>query len=87
MKRKNTEQLGFADAWLGNNQQLNQRLDKINRLVNWQPFEDLLTKVYSSPTGRPSHPVLLLFKALLLQTWHSLSDYSLKEALDDRLSF
>jgi IS5 family transposase len=42
---------------------------------------------YSSPSGRPSHPVLLLFRGLLLQTWYNLSDYALEEALDDRLSF
>jgi IS5 family transposase len=87
MVRNASGQLGFADAWLGHNQQLNQRLDKVNRLVDWRPFEELLSKVYASPTGRPSHPVLLLFKALLLQSWHNLSDYDLEAALDDRLSF
>lgn len=55
--------------------------------MNWRPFEELLNRIYSSPTGRPSHPVLLLFKALLLQAWHNLSDYALEESLDDRLSF
>jgi len=46
-----------------------------------------LNQIYSSPTGRPSHPVLLLFKCLLLQAWYNLSDYALEEVLDDRLSF
>ena len=87
MVHKVSGQLGFADAWLGHNQKLNQQLDKIDRLINWKPFEALLSKIYASPTGRPSHPVLLLFKALLLQTWHNLSDYALEDALDDRLSF
>jgi transposase, IS5 family len=80
-------QLGLADSLLGNNQKLNQRLDKINRLVDWNPFEKKLHRIYSSTTGRPSHPVLLLFKCLLLQAWYNLSDYALEEALDDRLSF
>lgn len=87
MVHKTSAQLGFADNLLGYNQKLNQRLNKIDELVNWKPFEVILNKIYSSPTGRPSHPVLLLFKALLLQTWHNLSDYTLEEALDDRLSF
>lgn len=87
MGHKASGQFGFADAWLGYNQKLNQQLNKIDQLVNWRPFEQLLSKIYSSPAGRPSHPLLLLFKALLLQTWHNLSDYSLEEALDDRLSF
>ena len=87
MVHKTSKQLGFADIWLGHNQKLNQQLDKIDRLMNWQPFEVLLDKIYSATSGRPSHPVLLLFKALLIQTWHNLSDYALEEALDDRLSF
>ncbi len=80
-------QFDLADALLGNNQKLNQRLDKIDRLVDWKPFITRLSRIYSSPTGRPSHPVLLLFKCLLLQAWHNLSDYALEEVLDDRLSF
>jgi transposase, IS5 family len=80
-------QLGLADSLLGNNLKLNQRLDKINRLVDWNSFEKKLKRIYSSPTGRPSHPVLLLFKCLLLQAWYNLSDYALEEVLDDRLSF
>lgn len=87
MAHQTSGQLDFADAWLGNNPKLNQRLDRINHLIDWAPFEQLLNSIYSSPTGRPSHPVLLLFKGLLLQTWHTLSDYALEEALDDRLSF
>lgn len=87
MGHKTSGQFGFADAWLGYNQKLNQQLSRIDQLVDWCPFEQLLAKIYASPTGRPSHPVLLLFKALLLQTWHNLSDYALEETLDDRLSF
>jgi len=87
MVNKRTGQLGFADALMGCNENLNQRLDKLNELIDWRPFEKLLSPIYSAPTGRPSHPLLLLFKALLLQTWYSLSDYALEEALDDRLSF
>jgi IS5 family transposase len=80
-------QFDFADSLLGNNPELNQRLDKVDQLIDWKPFEERLNRVYSSPTGRPSHPVLLLFKCLLLQAWYSLSDYALEEVLDDRLSF
>jgi IS5 family transposase len=80
-------QFDLADSLLGNNQKLNQQLDKINRLVDWKPLTTKLSRIYSSSTGRPSHPVLLLFKCLLLQAWHNLSDYALEEILDDRLSF
>lgn len=86
MVHKTSGQIGFADAWLGNNSKLNQRLDKFNCLLNWTSFKKLLAIIYASAEGRPSHPVLLLFKALLLQTWYTLSDYAFEEALDDRLS-
>lgn len=80
-------QLDFVDSLLGINKKLNQQLDKINRLVDWKPFEVSLNRIYSSPTGRPSYPLLVLFKCLLLQTWYNQSDYALEEVLDDRLSF
>jgi IS5 family transposase len=37
--------------------------------------------------GPPRYPVLLMFKALLLQQWYGLSDPGLEEALCDRMSF
>ena len=81
MAHQTSGQFGFADFWLRNNPKLNQHLDKINRLVDWKPFEAKLSRIYSSPTGRPSYPLLLLLKGLLLQTWHCLSDYTLEESL------
>ena len=87
MVHQTSGKFDLADSLLGHNQMLNQRLDKINRLVDWKPFELKMNRVYSSPCGRPSHPVLLLFKCLLLQAWYNLSDYALEEMLDDRLSF
>lgn len=87
MVHQSSGQIGFADALIGNNQKLNQRLDKVNQLVDWKPFEVKLNRIYSSNTGRPSYPLLMLFKSLLLQAWYSLSDYELEAALDDRFSF
>lgn len=87
MAHKSSGEIDFADAFVGNNQKLNQRLDKVNQLVDWKPFELKLNMIYASNTGRPSYPLLLLFKSLLLQAWYSLSDYELEAALDDRFSF
>lgn len=80
-------QLDFADSFVANNSKLNQRLDKLDRLVNWKSFEQILSSIYSSPAGRPSYPLLLLFKCLLIQQWYAVFDYALEEMLDDRLSF
>jgi hypothetical protein len=37
---------------LGNNQKLNQRLDKINRLVDWKPLEARLSRIPVEQTYR-----------------------------------
>ena len=65
----------------------NRRLEAIEGLVDWSAMERLLAPVYPSPTGRPSYPVLSLFKAVLLGAWHALGDPELEAALGDRLSF
>jgi IS5 family transposase len=56
--------------------------------VKWYRFEKLMSDLRdeSSP-GRPGYAVLILFKALLLQSLYGLSDVELEEALADRLSF
>lgn len=87
MVHKSSGHLSFVDSFLGVNQKLNQRLDRINSLIDWGRLEEKLNRIYSSPTGRPSYPVLVLFKSLLLQAWYNLSDYALEEVLDDRISF
>jgi IS5 family transposase len=87
MVHKTSGQIDFADSFVGNNRKLNQRLDKVDKLVDWRPFEMKLSRIYSSSVGRPSYPPLLLFKCLLLQAWYSLSDYELEASLDDRFSF
>ncbi|MDP0562517.1 MAG: transposase [Candidatus Endonucleobacter sp. (ex Gigantidas childressi)] len=37
--------------------------------------------MYTSNTGRPSHPLLTLFRSLLLGTWYRLSDVQLAQCL------
>lgn len=62
-------------------------LDEIAGLIDWGPVEAALDVVHASPKGEASWPPLAMFRALLLATWHDLSDVKLAEALDDRASF
>jgi IS5 family transposase len=87
MAHKNLHQMTFGDFTVKFKQKLNSSLDQINRTVNWIPIHNLLTEIYNSKRGPKSYPPLMVFKALLIQTWYNLSDYELEEALDDRLSF
>src|SRR4051794_37849807 len=62
-------------------------LDEIAAVVYWAELDRLLSGLSASAKGEPGWPPLALFKALLLATWHDLSDLRLAEALDDRASF
>src|SRR3954447_15767118 len=62
-------------------------LDEVAALVNWAELDHLLAGISASAKGELGWPPLALFQALLLATWHDLSDVRLAEALDDRASF
>lgn len=88
MAIKETRQLGFADALMGTGMGRNDRLDRLIELVKWYRFEKLLAHMRDEAgPGHPGYPVLVLFKALLLQSLYGLSDRELEAALEDRLSF
>lgn len=81
-------QLGFGDHVVaGRRSRRKDQLSEIAELVDWPAVEVLLRPLRSCRMGRPPYPPLLLFKALLLQRWYSLSDEALEDALCDRLSF
>ena len=83
--RRESGQTNFADAWVVGGG--NQRLARIEGLIDWAAVERLLDPIYAAPTGRESYPVLSLFKAVLLGAWYGLGDPELEAALSDRLSF
>lgn len=87
MARGRGDQLGWAEAFMAPGLGVNARLDRIDGLVKWYRFEKLLLRVRRGESGRPPYRPLSMFKALLLQQWYGLSDPSLEEALNDRLSF
>lgn len=62
-------------------------LSGVDELVDWTKLEEKLEGIYSAKSGRPSYPLLTLFKALLLQQWYGLSDPRTEEAMSDSISF
>jgi IS5 family transposase len=87
MLGKQSGQRGFGDLEARERLPEGHFLEKINRQIEWQPFQTALEPLYHPKMGRPSHPPLMMFKALLLQQWYGLSDPGLEEAICDRLSF
>lgn len=62
-------------------------LDAVAALMDWTELDRLLTDISAASKGERGWPPLALFRALLLATWHDLSDIRLADALDDRASF
>lgn len=88
MAVKRMGQLGFVDAFLPARAGVNASLARLNDLVKWYRLEKLMSHLRDERApGRPGYPVMVLFKALLLQSLYGLSDRELEEALCDRLSF
>lgn len=80
-------QMSLADSLVRRRPGQNERLDRIDQLVDWSPIEAVLGEPVEVTTGRPRYPALQMFKCLLLQQWYGLSDPELEEAVADRLSF
>jgi IS5 family transposase len=88
MAVKQTGQPSFVEALLPQGFGSNVVLDRLSELVKWYRLEKFLTHLRDEASaGRPGYPVMVLFRALLLQSLYGLSDRELEAALIDRLSF
>lgn len=61
--------------------------DEIDKMIKWYRLEKLMKRMYSSKEGRPAYPPLMMFKCLLLQQWHDLSDPDMEKHLGRDLAF
>jgi IS5 family transposase len=62
-------------------------LDDTEAVLDWSKIEPILSSIYASKTGRPSYPLLTLFRGLLLGVWYRLSDVELSQCLYRDLLF
>ncbi len=77
----------FIDAFLPSNAGRNDRLDRIDRLIDWPKVAAILDGVHAAPEGRPAYRPITMVKIIVLQQWYDASDVGMEEALQDRLSF
>lgn len=87
MAERDVGQLSLVDRLVGDVAPGNAFLERISGLVDWRTVEDVLAPLRGGVMGAPGYPVMVMFRALLLQQWYALSDPALEEALGDRLSF
>jgi transposase, IS5 family len=62
-------------------------LDGAGAVLDWSALERVMIGLYASGTGRPSYPLLTLFRSLLLGIWYKLSDEQLSQCLVRDLLF
>ena len=77
----------FVDVLLPDRMGRNEKLERLNGALEWKKLARLVDGIYSSPTGRPSYPPLVMVKIMVLQQWYDASDEGMEEALWDRVSF
>jgi transposase, IS5 family len=87
MSRRDLRQPSFVDAMVSGLGKRGGFLERIEQAFDWSAFETLLAPIHASKRGAPGYPPLTMFRILLLQQWHTLSDPGAEEAVRDRLSF
>jgi IS5 family transposase len=82
-----SRQLSLADALVDARLGSNEKLRRIDALLDWSRLEPLMSGLREGEAGRPPYAALSMLKALYLQALYDLSDPGMEEALTDRLSF
>ncbi len=62
-------------------------LDDTEAVLDWSKIKPILSSIYAAKTGRPSYPLLTLFRGLRLGVWYRLSDVQLLQWLYHDLLF
>jgi len=86
MAWKNLSQTDMSDALLRHHEAL-EEFDDLNELIDWKAIETELSCLHNKKRGEQAWPPLLMFKALLLQSWYGLSDPQLEKQLARDLLF
>jgi len=86
MAWKNIKQRSFADDLLVKHSAI-EELDDVHDLINWERIENLLSDIHTKVQGEKAWPPLMMYKALLLQSWYGLGDPALEKQLARDLLF
>jgi len=79
-------QRSLADSLMIDHEALRE-LDDVHELIDWSRLASLLSAIHAKAKGEKAWPPLLMFKALLLQSWYGLSDPALEKQLARDLLF
>jgi len=82
--------LGFSAQMIESRLGKDHQLVKVYYLLDWSRFEAILSEVYDRRTpvaGVVPYKPCKMFRVMILQAWHSLSDPKMEEALKVRMDF
>jgi len=77
---------GFSAQMIESRLGQDHHLVKVYYLLDWDRFAQVLSAVYERRGVIPYDPSKM-FRAMILQAWHSLSDPKMEEALKVRMDF
>lgn len=77
----------FVDAFVPEGLGVNETLERIDAMLDWERIGKVVGEIHAAPEGRPGYPPLTMVKIALLQQWYTASDPAMEEALRDRISF
>jgi hypothetical protein len=77
----------MIEAFLPEQVGRNERLERIDEVVDWNEIAKLVENIYSAREGKPIYTPLMMVKVLILQQWYNSSDPEMEAALLDQLSF
>ena len=86
MARINSNKLSLVDA-LGSEHAALKVLDEVLEVIDWERIEGMLSCVYPIKKGEQAWSPLLMFKAMLLQSWYNLNEQNLEQQLVRDLLF
>jgi transposase, IS5 family len=85
-RQLNSKQQGFAQQ-LASERMTPIGLDGVDALVNWDSIEGMLACIHCNKKSVQAWSLLMMFKALLIQSWYNLSDTLLESQLARDLLF
>lgn len=86
MPRKKVGKATLFDRIIYDHKSLHE-FDDVDAILNWGKIESLLSVIYNAKEGGSSYPPLMMFRAMLMQVWHNLSDVQTEKVLGRDLLF
>jgi len=87
MSVRKVGEAGFSDFLVCQRAGLNEVLDHIKNVIDWDCVEKQLASIEPSSLGAPGYPAVHMLRCLFLGELYGLSDPALEAAISDRLSF